>query len=351
VQPIALGRTVMADITIYTLAKELNMTPSMISRAFNPNAKISEEKRKLILKTADMYGFSPNKFASRLSMKTVRIAIIINTRFKVNLDKMLKGINDAYENLKDYKIKYDVRELNAFKTSAQEFESVVMEYKDYDGIIISGASSKSFAPVINTLSKINPNVVQVQAINQECEYLFASKHNEETASRTAAEFLYNCLRNSNTKNILLFLGGHDSALHIRAKQFFVNACKDLGLNLLSSIDMNDDNQYLEEITPSIFEKFTKVDGIYVTSGVSTALCEYIESHNLNCTLVTFDVHNDVKNYMYKGIISATIFQNVSKQMEVAFDKLVKYIITGEQIPKTVFTDVQLVLRSNIHQYE
>ena len=36
----------MADVTIYTLAKELNMTPSMISRAFNPEAKIREEKRK-----------------------------------------------------------------------------------------------------------------------------------------------------------------------------------------------------------------------------------------------------------------------------------------------------------------
>ena len=38
----------MSNVTIYTLAKELNMTPSMISRAFSPNGKISEEKRKII---------------------------------------------------------------------------------------------------------------------------------------------------------------------------------------------------------------------------------------------------------------------------------------------------------------
>ena len=79
----------MSDVTIYTLAKELNMTASMVSRAFNPEAKINEEKRKLVLKTAEKYNFSPNKFASRLSMKTVRIAILINGVFAVNTDKMI----------------------------------------------------------------------------------------------------------------------------------------------------------------------------------------------------------------------------------------------------------------------
>ena len=93
----------MSKITIYTLAKELNMTPSMISRAFSPNGKISEEKREIILETAKKYGFTPNKFASRLSMKNVRIGILINSRFDVNTDKMIVGIENAYEKLKDYK--------------------------------------------------------------------------------------------------------------------------------------------------------------------------------------------------------------------------------------------------------
>ena len=48
VQPIAPEVNFVSNVTIYTLAKELNMTPSMISRAFSPNGKISEEKRKII---------------------------------------------------------------------------------------------------------------------------------------------------------------------------------------------------------------------------------------------------------------------------------------------------------------
>ena len=89
----------MSNVTIYTLAKELNMTPSMISRAFSPNGKISEKKRKLILEAANKYGFTPNKFASRLSMKNVRIGILINSRFPVNTDKMIAGIESAQAGL------------------------------------------------------------------------------------------------------------------------------------------------------------------------------------------------------------------------------------------------------------
>ena len=45
----------MAEVTIYTIAKELNMSPSMVSRAFSPSGKVNEEKRRLILETAKKY--------------------------------------------------------------------------------------------------------------------------------------------------------------------------------------------------------------------------------------------------------------------------------------------------------
>ena len=48
VQPIAQGGAVMAQVSIYTIAKELNMTPSMVSRAFRGVRSESE-----YLSTAD----------------------------------------------------------------------------------------------------------------------------------------------------------------------------------------------------------------------------------------------------------------------------------------------------------
>lgn len=342
----------MSEITIYTLAKELNMTPSMVSRAFNPKGKISEDKRKIVLETAEKYNFTPNKFASRLSMKTVNIGVLINSKFSVNTDKMIFGIKTAYEKLKDYKIKYDITVLNPFVNKTEDYKEVLCKYKNCDGIIISGMSSSKYTEIINTLYDENPNVVQVQSINNCANYLFASKHNEETSSYLAAEFLYNCLKRADRKNILLFTGDRESSLHSSAESAFKDACRKLKLTITDSIDMKDDEDYFEKILPDVFKNhMNNIDGIYITSGFSAPLCRYIEENKIDVHFVSFDTYDEIKTYIQRGIISATIAQNVAKQMEVAFETLVNHLITGNPCTKTLYTDIQLVLKSNIHQFD
>ncbi len=342
----------MQNVTIYTLAEELNMTPSMVSRAFNPNGKISEEKRKIVLETAKKYDFSPNKFASRLSMRNVRIGILINGKFAINTEKMLTGVKNAYEKLKDYKIKYDIEIMNSDVNTLSDYRRVLMKYRECDGVLLTGMSSAKYTDMINELYKFNPNVVQVQAINKNADCLFASKHDEETASRLAAEFLYNCLKYKGRKNILLFTGDRESALHSDAEKAFKRACTELGLVVLDSIDMKDDEAYFAGILSNVFTKYENfTDGIYITSGFSVPLCRYIEENGIDVPCVCFDTYKDIESYMKKGIASATIAQNVTMQMESAFEMLVKHLITGEACPEKLYSDIQLVLKSNFHQFE
>ena len=342
----------MSDVTIYTLAKELNMTASMVSRAFNPEAKISEEKRKTVLAAAKKYNFSPNRMASRLSMRTVQIGIVINARFAAGADKMVSGIESAYEKLKDYKVKYDIVRMNPIENKSEDYVKELNKLKKYDGVILTGMSSAKYTGMINGLYKENPNIVQVQAINNEANYLFASKHDEEIASKLAAEFLYNCIKRSERKNILLFTGEKESAVHASAGAAFCRECNEYGLKILDCIDMKDNEEYFRGIIPDVFRKYgEEADGIYITSGISSALCEYMDENKIDLPFVGFDTYEEIKKYMEKGIVSSTIAQNVSKQMETAFEMLVEHIITGRVYSKIVHTDVQLVLKSNMHQFE
>ncbi len=340
----------MAETTIYTLARELNMTPSMISRAFSPNAKISEDKRRLVLETAEKKGFVPNKLASRLSMKKVRIGVIVNSRFKINTDKMLVGFESAYSKLKDYKIEYDVKVMNPLKNTFEEYSEAIDSFKDYDGVILTGMSATKYTDLINTLYKSCPSIVQVQAVNNEASHLFASKHDEKSASSLASEFLYNCLKRSSSKNVILFTGDLDTTLHKSAADAFCEECKKHSLNLTDIIDMKDDASYFEKILPDMYRKLCNTDGIYITSGISSPLCKFLERERLDAFLVAFDTHCEIKSYMEKGVISATISQDVSRQAESAFELLVKHIISGAECPETIYTDVQLVLKSNINQF-
>lgn len=342
----------MQKTTIYTLAKELNMTPSMISRALNPNGKISAEKRKIVLEAAERQNFSLNKFASRLSMRSISIGILINSKFEVNTEKMISGIKAAYAELKDYKITYDITVLNPNESTDEDIRAAIEKYKGYDGVILTGMSSAKYTPLINELHAENPNIAEVQAINPDAECLFASKHDECVASNLAAELLSDCLRKSESKNIILFTGDLQSALHSSAASAFAAACKSLNLNLLATVDMKDDEVILSGILPSVFaEHGTRVDGIYITSGISSPLFCYIEENGYDIPLVAFDTHDAVKEYMMRGIVTAAISQNVKKQMQLAFDTLAKHIINGDESEKTIYTDVELALKSNISQFD
>ena len=91
-------------VTIYTIAEELNMTPSMVSHAFKPDGKVNAKKRKLILETAERMGFEQNKMASLLSMKPIRIATLIYGRFPGYYNEMVRGVEAARRDLSDYKV-------------------------------------------------------------------------------------------------------------------------------------------------------------------------------------------------------------------------------------------------------
>ncbi|MCP3773235.1 LacI family transcriptional regulator [Paenibacillus sp. MZ04-78.2] len=66
-------------ITIKTIAKELNISFSTVSKALNNNPAIKEETRKMVLDKANEMGYTPNSLAKGLrSNSTKTIAIIFN---------------------------------------------------------------------------------------------------------------------------------------------------------------------------------------------------------------------------------------------------------------------------------
>lgn len=82
-------------VTIYDIAKVLNVTAATVSRALNNNKNISEATKKLVLETAEKMNYEPNKLALALkSGKSNNIGVIvprINTNF---FSSVIRGIED-----------------------------------------------------------------------------------------------------------------------------------------------------------------------------------------------------------------------------------------------------------------
>jgi LacI family transcriptional regulator len=92
------------EVTIYDIAKKLNISATTVSRGLQDNPKISEKTKKKILATAEAMGYRSNPFASSLRTKRGHIIGVIVPRLSSYfMSEVIAGIekvvNEANYNL------------------------------------------------------------------------------------------------------------------------------------------------------------------------------------------------------------------------------------------------------------
>lgn len=82
-------------ITIYDIAKKLNITAATVSRALNNNPKISESTRELVLQTAKEMNYEQNKLAQALkSGKSFNVGVIVPRIDSNFFASVIRGIEE-----------------------------------------------------------------------------------------------------------------------------------------------------------------------------------------------------------------------------------------------------------------
>ena len=220
-------------VTIYTIAEKLGMSVSMVSRAFKPNSKMNNEKRALILETAERMGFVQNKMASRLSMKPIRIAVLIYGRFKGYYDEMVHGIESACRDLSDYKVTCAMHVLPFGQYTDEDAFRLLDQFceEGYDGIILHGLYDEEVSRRIDAIVESGIPVVTLHNDILSCRRLFTSMNDTELTGSIAAQMLDILLPKKHRK-VVLFSGDMKSLVHQTLTFSFIRHVEEAGLQLL-----------------------------------------------------------------------------------------------------------------------
>lgn len=84
------------EVTIYDIAKELNVSPSTVSRALKDHHSIGKKTKKAVLKLAEERGYQPNVIAASLrSNRTNTIGIITSWINRPFISSLISGVEIA----------------------------------------------------------------------------------------------------------------------------------------------------------------------------------------------------------------------------------------------------------------
>ena len=337
--------------TMYTLASELNMSVTSISRAFNPNSKLRPDKREYILSAAEKIGYVPNNMASRLSRATISIGILIYGYMDVYDNEIIDGIESAYRELYGFKVIYDVHRMKNSESTMEEALGVLDGFlqKRYDGVLISKLPEKIVRGKINELSEAGIKVVIFDSDVPDCDRLFVSMNNISVATKIVSQLLRMFIKSS-SRNIAVFYGCDQ----VELTSLFYKHARENGLNTPISEELIIDegevalNENMKRVG-EVFERQLDINGVYVTNANCIPVCKYIEKNGLanKITLITSDIFDAMRPYIENGVIDASIYQNPFSQGYEAFKNLYYHLAEKKEIPELLLAQPQIIIRSNM----
>ncbi len=341
------------NISITKLAKIMNISASEVSRAFKEDYKMNEEKRAYILKTAKEYGYTPNRMASRLTKKAIKIGVILAGDIEHTSRELIRGIREAHDRLFDYKVVLSLKVIKAGSSSAEKYCSLIDELieENCDGIVMSANDEKLIMDKITATMDNGIPVAGLTSYLERARHLFACTGNAEAAAEAAAQMLSFMIHGAR-KNILLVTGDMKSDIHFKTARAFFYHSKKYGVKVTHMVDTLDeaDTAYFE--TKEVLET-CEVDGIYITTANSTSICRLLTEMGLadKIKVVATDMFDDLAYMLENNIVHATIYQDLYKQARKAF--MAMYFWLGEKrMPeKNIVVPPQLLFKSNYRYYQ
>ncbi len=341
--------------TIYDLAEELGVSIAAISRAFDPDSKLSKEKRERILATAKKYGYTPNRMASRLSMNEIKIGVLNFSYIKVYYSEIIDGIRDAYLNLKDYKIDCDMRVLQRGENTMEEAMAILDEFltAKYDGVIISGIYEDCVIPKIDGLIDAGVKVATVQYDLGHSKRTCSCLSNYNVIGEMAAQLCGMLLRDVKNRKTVMFTGNKVSPTHKTLIEAFRIGAARHNVDIVAVYDTKDDPECAREMVIRAFKEHPDIAAIYASSANSLPICRYLEGieHGKDIAFVASDVFPDLHPYIENGYIDATIYQEPYKMGYTAFDTLFHAIADNRPAKGTIMSTPRVVMSSNLHYYK
>lgn len=344
-------------LTIYDIAKELNISIATVSRAFNGKEDVSEETKKKIFETAEKMGYKMSKTASSLSRKKKKIAALFPEyvhEFEYDRE-VQRGIMKAVDDLSDYHIDVDILVL---ERNPNKFVEIIQDlyFKGYDGIIVSPPDGEDeLSRLLKDINVKNMPIFTITTDLSKESRVLCVQNNNLVAGHLAGELLGLSLETED-KVVLVtgqVKGKKTSQVHRATAEGFTEEIKMHGLDLVGIYEHHDVPTEAYVLPDKILAEHPDVKGIYLATANSETFCKRVIElgYSGKIKIVASDIFEEMLKFIESGTVFATIFQNPFEQGRIATRYLFEYLVERRRFKYSdVLLDPQVILRSNVKLY-
>lgn len=248
------------QVTIKDIARELNISPSTVSRALKDHPDISVDTKKAVNALADKLNYQPNIVALNLRQKkTNTIGVIIPEVVHFFFSTVISGIEDVA-----YQAGYNVILAQSNESYAREVAHVKALFNSrVDGMLLSlSRETANFDHVESIISKGVPIV------------FYDRMYNSPTSSKVivddyaGAKEAVNHLITEGCKNIVHLVGAPNLIISVDRLRGYKDALKENKMEINDKLILSCDSGTFEEgksVTQKLLASGTKFDAIFANN--------------------------------------------------------------------------------------
>jgi LacI family transcriptional regulator len=344
---------IMKRVTVKDIANELNISLSTINKALTGKKGVSEQTRTNVLKTAEIMGYKVNKVAQSLARKSINIGIIIPKSWPQIHNLFKHGINKEIERLSDYNVYSTYYEVSDMYSNIETMKIIEQCIKDEVSAVI--LCPGYYADIENGLLKLQkreiPLVILGTDIRKKFDRFTCIRTDGLRSGSMAAELLGWQIKDNSSVAVLI--GNKDLKDHNDKVEGFVKESKIQKFIMAGVFEHQDEIDLSYILTKKIIREITNIKGIYVATGNSIGVCKYLEEKGLtdNISIIATDLYKEIKQYIKKGIIKATLFQNQVTQGEKAVKIIFSLLTENKKAPSEILISPSIIIKNNVDFFD
>lgn len=323
------------NITIKEIAELCGVSRGTVDRVLHNRGNVNKETEALIKETIERLGYTPNITGKILAAKKkgLKIGVILISKGNPFFNDVLKGINRAKEEYREYGVFVSIHQLEGYDVEKQVKKMEELRDK-VDAIILNPINDILVVNKINELVKEGLIVINVNTDVEKSDRIYYIGSDYIKGGETACGILA-LLTGCSTK-VAILTGSKKVLGHNQRIQGFKRIKElrypDIDIVAISETNDSDELAYIE--TKKILENH-EIDSIVIVAAGVAGVCKAVQHMNMEdkITIVSFDAVPITRKMLEIGIIKATICQQPFTQGYKSIELAYNHFITGNKLKK------------------